>query len=109
MHIFFCPSEDIISKKEEMCYICMLYKTVDMLIFYNDAAGKIFLYCLFCIKQTFETVHNKQDISTFLQLYSNILKESGEVFCLFNKRSKRLKCLFREKMDILHDIQKGSF
>ena len=66
-----------------------------MLIFYNDAAGKIFLYCLFCIKQTFETVHNKQDISTFLQLYSNILKESGEVFCLFNKRSKRLKCLFR--------------
>ncbi len=73
----------------------MLYKTVDMLIFYNDAAGKIFLYCLFCIKQTFETVHNKQDISTFLQLYSNILKESGEVFCLFNKRSKRLKCLFQ--------------
>ncbi len=33
-----------------MCYICMLYKTVDMLIFYNDAAGKILLYCLFCIK-----------------------------------------------------------
>ena len=81
-----------------------------MLIFYNDAAGKIFLYCLFCIKQTFETVHNKQDISTFLQLYSNILKESGEVFCLFNKRSKRLKCLFPGKKWIFYMIyRRGRF
>lgn len=66
----------------------MLYKTVDMLIFYNDAAGKIFLYCLFCIKQTFETVHNKQDISTFLQLYSNILKESGGCFVFLTNGQK---------------------
>lgn len=88
----------------------MLYKTVDMLIFYNDAAGKIFLYCLFCIKQTFETVHNKQDISTFLQLYSNILKESGEAFCLFNKRLKRLKCLFPGKKWIFYMIyRRGCF